>query len=65
MNPIVTQITIVPGEAAAYFRILADMRSAYRKGKLIRRMIYGIYGMPQYLNGKKHTSLHARSTTWT
>lgn len=39
MNPIVTQITIVPGEAAAYFRILADMRSAYRKGKLIRRMI--------------------------
>ena len=39
MNPIVTQITIVPGEAATYFRILADMRSAYKKGKLIRRMI--------------------------
>lgn len=39
MNPIVTQITIVSGEAAAYFRILADVRRAYSKGKLIRRMI--------------------------
>lgn len=39
MNSIVTQITIVPGEAVAYFRVLADVRSAYRKGKLIRRMI--------------------------
>lgn len=39
MNPIVTQITIVPGEAAAYFRILANVRSTYRKGKLILWMI--------------------------
>ena len=39
MNPIVTQITIVPGEAAAYFRILANVRGNYWKGKLIRRMI--------------------------